>query len=301
MKRFQKILVVAPAERTSEAACWLDHVVRAARPREVDWRVMVDEAPELPDSSDTRWSPEEEGAPATAELRSHEWPAGFDLRIEALADSGDRQLLRALGDGGYDLVVVPCMPVGFRPLAEKLCRKAPCSVLVLPPGATTRPVGLQVAVDFSEFSGEALEVGGAFARGLEFGQARALHSWWLSERSLRSAMPYEEVLKLVEKAADRKLRDFVARHAPPDLDWRTELLRPHSPARRSSRPRAGVRTRCWCSPHRGKNALAEALLGSTAAEVIRGVECPCLIVKRKGAGIGILRDLLEMLLPEPAS
>ena len=46
---------------------------------------------------------------------------------------------------------------------------------------------------------------------------------------------------------------------------------------------------------RGKNAIAEALLGSTAAEVIRGVESPCLVVKRKGAGIGILREMLDLL------
>ena len=49
---------------------------------------------------------------------------------------------------------------------------------------------------------------------------------------------------------------------------------------------------------RGMNAIAEALLGSTAAEVIRGVESPCLVVKRKGAGIGILREMLKLLRAE---
>ena len=37
--------------------------------------------------------------------------------------------------------------------------------------------------------------------------------------------------------------------------------------------------------------------GSTAGEVVRGVACPCLVVKRKGAGTGLLREILG--LPRP--
>ena len=54
MKRFQKILVVAPVERTGETAQWLDHIARSARPAEVDWRVMVEAPPELRVSAPAR-------------------------------------------------------------------------------------------------------------------------------------------------------------------------------------------------------------------------------------------------------
>jgi nucleotide-binding universal stress UspA family protein len=298
MKRFQKILVVAPVERTPETVHWLDHIVRCASPAEVDWRVLVEQPPEVPGGGEDCWSAVADAAPATSELGSHEWPGEFELRTEVLERSSDRDLLGALSEGGYDLVVVPCMPVGFRPLAEKIGRKAPCSVLVLPPGVTTRPEGLQVAVDFSEFSEAALEIGAAFARGLGFREPRAIHSWWLSERSLRAAIPYEEVRAMVKNTADRKVAEFVAEHAPQDLDWVTELIESplaYSAILDASRQRPND---MLVLAARGKNAIAEALLGSTAAEVIRGVEAPCLVVKRKGAGIGILREMLDMLRAE---
>lgn len=301
MKRFQKILVVAPVERTSETILWLENIVRCADPAEVDWRVLVEEPPEVPGAEGEVWSPLADASPATGELRSREWPGEFELGLEVLEKSSDRELLGALIDGDYDLVVVPCMPVGFRPLAEKLGRKAPCSVLVLPPGATTRPDGLQVAIDFSEFSESALEVGAAFARGLGIEEPRAIHGWWLSERSLRAAIPYEDVRALVEKTADRKAREFVAGHAPQDLDWITELVEAPlacSAILKASRARPND---MMVLAARGKNAIAEALLGSTAAEVIRGIESPCLVVKRKGAGIGILREMLELLRSDKAA
>jgi nucleotide-binding universal stress UspA family protein len=292
MKRFRKILVAAPVDRTADTAGWVDLVVRSASTLEVDWRVLVEPPLALPGEPGGEWLAADEAEPAAGELRGRDWPEHLELQIAAIAHPHDTQVLQALGRHDYDLVVVACLPSGFRPLSEKLCRKAPCSVLVIPPGADSRPAGIQVATDFSDFSKEALEISAAFARGLSLADPRVIHAWSLPESQLRAALPYEQLRPLIEAAANKRLSSFVADNAPDDLAWTTELIEAPlacTAILNASRERPSD---LLVISHRGGNALAEALLGSTAAEVVRRVECPCLVVKRKGAGLRLLRDLL---------
>jgi len=300
MKRFERILVAAPVDRTTDTADWLDRVVRSAGTLEIDWRVLVDPPFLLPGEPGAEWRAEDEAEPAASELRGRDWPDHLELRIAAIAPPHDKPVLQALGGHDYDLVIVPSMASGFRPLSEKLCRKAPCSVLVVPPGAETRVTGLQVAIDFSDFSKEALEIGAAFARGLSIADPRVIHSWWVPESQIRASLPYEELRPLIERAARRRLSNFLADNAPDDLAWTCELVEAPLACTAILNASQEHPSDLLVISHRGKNALAQALLGSTAAEVVRAVECPCLVVKHKGAGLRLLRDLLGLSQPDEA-
>jgi nucleotide-binding universal stress UspA family protein len=239
-------------------------------------------------------------APAPATLAGLESLPDLELRTVEVDANDHRALLAELERGGYDLVIAPTGPPGTRARATFLCRKAPCPVLLLPATASTEVRKIVVAVDFSEFSHDAIDIAASFARTCQLEELDLVHSW-NQPSGYGWKLPDELLEQQIWETAREQMEEMAARHDREGLPWRIHVRRNPLPflSILEAASEIGADLTVVCS--RGKSALSEAILGSTATEVVNHGTTACLVVKRKGAGTGLLRELLGLArVGEPA-
>ena len=211
-----------------------------------------------------------------------------------LAEGGGlRDSLARLAEGIYDLVVVPVGDTVGRSLAERLARKSPVGVLVLPPASVMPAERVIAAIDFSDLSPSVLDWASAFST-LHGDGARkvAAHVLDLTIRT-RATMIFDvgELKEEMRTGAARQLDEFVAERGEEGAEWEKLIVEGQL---------AGVELGSLVRREgellviggRGRNALSVALLGSHVAEVVRRAERPVLVVKRKNESLGFLRELI---------
>lgn len=291
MKRFQNILVVIQPGFEDLLARWTSLIARNAGTR----RMCLMHFDEQPDPLLTR-------ALGDAERRIVAQPPllagladlpGLDLRTLEIDPTDHRSLLRELERGGYDLVIVPTGPTGARARATFLCRKAPCPVLLIPATASTEIHKIVVAVDFSEFSHDAIEIAATFARTCQLDELDLVHSW--SQPTGYGWKVSDDMLEQqIWETAREQMEEMAARHDRNGLPWKIHVRQSALPFLSILETATEVNADLTVVCSRGKNALSEAILGSTATEVVNHTQAACLVVKRKGAGTGLLRELLGL-------
>jgi nucleotide-binding universal stress UspA family protein len=233
---------------------------------------------------------------ATAEIerlvhRHFRGPPGCQVEVKVLGGAGFHDLLGQLRRGDTDLILVGKSETNSA-FVEKLARKAPCSVMIVPPIRSVAYRRILVTTDFSDHSARAMEVALAFARARKLKQIICFHGYQIAYGHQRTSLPREQLQKEIETWVQTRFEEFrhkidfgrlaasfVSRESP----VAALAILEHVRQQKSDLLVMGAR---------GMDALAAALLGSTTAQVVRETQIPTLIVKPKGAG----RAFLDLLL-----
>jgi nucleotide-binding universal stress UspA family protein len=219
-------------------------------------------------------------------------PPGTALEIVIKQGNTLATLLDELSRQQADLVVVK-RDTGDFSLAEKLARKAPCSVLGIPTTALVKCEHILVPTDFSEYSRQALEIGCAFASA---SQARLslLHAYEVPYGRQRAHCSDEQLAHDVKHylagEMDREAMWAAERGLPPT----THLVESALPAGAIARTAEQQGCDFVVIGCRGHGAVYATLLGSTAESILQRTPVPVLAVKAKGSGLSLLAQLRQL-------
>lgn len=226
-------------------------------------------------------------------------PASTAVSIEYTEGPALRELLTRARDLDVDLILVGAERDGPRPLAEKLARKAPCSVFIAPTGTVPERgevsfSRLLVPVDFSDSSGDALDVAVAFADAEGSKSLDVLHAYRLPLGYHRIGKTADEMETIMRQNAGNRMDRFLS-----EADLRGLTVRSHFV--HNSFPEQAVAG--YVEAHdvdlavvgsSGKTEGAAVLLGSVAEEIVREIPVPFVCVRRKGVTLDVLDALLRL-------
>jgi nucleotide-binding universal stress UspA family protein len=216
--------------------------------------------------------------------------SGAKVRIEVLGGAGFPDLLDRLRQRDTDLILVGKSETNGA-FVEKLTRKAPCSVMVVPPSRSAAYRRILVTTDFSAHSAQAMDVAAAFGEARQLRQLQCFHAYQIGYGLRKTGVPRDQFRQEMEAWAQEQHRVSLG-----GVDLRglkIALVCQESPlvARAILQQAEQQRSDLLVMGGRGKDALSAALLGSTTAQVVRETPVPTLVVKPKGAGSALL-DLL---------
>ncbi len=197
------------------------------------------------------------------------------------------EILRHAEEEQTDLIVVARGP-GHAALAEKLARKAPCSVLAVPAGAPARCERVLGAADFSPFSASALDVAAAFARAAG-GSLTLLHAYRCAWGHHRATVPREELAADLRAHFLQELTLLSRGYATGGLDVGAMVTESALPARAIADYAAQAGSDLVAIGCRGHHAIYATLLGGTAEAILRECPRPVIAVKAKGSGVSLLQ------------
>lgn len=175
-------------------------------------------------------------------------------------------------------------------LSEKLARKAPCSVLSVPPQAPAKLQRVLVPVDYSSFSTQALEVAVAFAHA-SGAELTVLHAFTLPRGEAKATTTHPEIVTEFREIHTARLENMVSM-------IKTHGVRIHYHVIESSSAPSAVNAAVAAVHHdlvvigcRGRHAIYATLLGSTAEAILHGCPVPVLAVKNQSTARNILAAL----------
>ena len=298
MKRFKHLLVHLDLEGTHDAAAirYASAVSRLGHSRRVEF-VHTGPAPTLfggtlNDSPDhmAAWLRQANVEVQRLIHRGFRGPEGCRVQVRVLGGAGFHDLLDQLRQGDTDLILVGKSETNGA-FVEKLARKAPCSVMVVPSGRSVAYRRILVTTDFSDHSVQATEVAVAFAKARKLKQLRCFHGYQIPYGQHKTGIPREQFRKDTEAWRRERFEEFKQR-----VDFgglAADFVCQMNPivAQAILKQVEDQRTDLLVMGARGMDALTAALLGSTTAQVVRETRIPTLVVKPKGAG----RNLLDLL------
>jgi len=174
-------------------------------------------------------------------------------------------------------------------LPEKLARKAFCSVLVIPSNTTAYFDKILVAVDFSDHSLNALDVGSAFAKAANLDHLYILNNYQVPAGHHKTGNTYEEFADIMLENAKSKLRLALSK-----VDLKSVRIKPVFKKGKNvvssiQRFSESLGEALIVVGARGRSGnIAAILLGSITEGLIRTTHKPVLAVKEKGQGLNIL-------------
>jgi nucleotide-binding universal stress UspA family protein len=240
----------------------------------------------------------------SSSARTTSWIRQANAEIDRLVHrhfrgpAGCRTHIRVLGGAGFhdllDLVLVGKSDTNGA-FVEKLTRKAPCSVMVLPAVRSVAYRRILVTTDFSEDSARAMEVAVAFAHARKLKQLHCFHAYQIARGYHKTGLPRERFRQEMEAWAQGRYQEFLQPIALGGLKATFTCQESPVVGLGILGQARELQSDLLVMGARGKDALSTALLGSTTAEVVRETQIPTLVVKPKGAG----RAFLELLLGNP--
>lgn len=179
-------------------------------------------------------------------------------------------------------------------LAEKLARKAPCSILILPEGSDANLFRILVAVDFTEDSRNAMEVAIAFASGARLSSIHCLHVFDVPAGYYKTGKSFEQFSDIMEKNAEMEYREFMKNFDLKGVTIMPEFILDKKTSKAIARTinRGGFDLLVVGS--RGRSSGAAILLGALTERLIASTDIPLLAVKKKGAGLSFIDAVLEL-------
>lgn len=177
-------------------------------------------------------------------------------------------------------------------LSEKLARIACCSVLVIPDDAQIRFDGVLVAVDFSDLSRDALDVGAVFAKASNQKYVNVINTYDVPEGFYKTGKSYEEFAQIMEKNAEDRLGKLLNRIDLKGIKTRPVFRLGQNVVENILKHADEIDSNLIVVGARGRSGdLAAILLGSITEGLIRKLHKPLLAVKEKGAVLNILEAL----------
>jgi nucleotide-binding universal stress UspA family protein len=178
-------------------------------------------------------------------------------------------------------------------LGEKLARKAPCSVLVVPKG--TKPVyhTITVGSDFSNHSLDAMDVGRAFAGSAGIKSIDCLHVFDIPSGYYKTGKSYEQFSEIMKSNARKQFEELTKNLNMNGVHSKLDMVIDGKPARAIEQHITEKDSDLLILGARGRANGAGILLGSVTEKLIRTVNVPLLAVKKKGTGLDILDAILK--------
>lgn len=174
-------------------------------------------------------------------------------------------------------------------ISEKLARKAFCSVMIVPKGAKALLEKILVAVDFSDHSLNALDVGSAFAKAAGLDHIYILNNYRVPAGHHKTGKSYEEFSNIMLENAKSKLRASLAKVDLKSIGIKPFFKNSNDVVQGIQKFSANMGADLVVVGARGRSGdIAAILLGSITEGLIRKLDRPLLAVKKKGEGLNIL-------------
>ena len=178
-------------------------------------------------------------------------------------------------------------------LPERLARKAPCSVLIVPEKSKPEIKNILVGVDFSEHSVNAFEEAMAFAGAIPGSVIHCLHAFRVPMEYYKTGLSFAQFAADIEEHAQESYQELVNRFDLEGLDVRPLFVLDNQPSHAIRQAAKSCQADLIITGARGRSSPAAWVLGSVTEQLIWNADIPVLAVKRKGAGMSLLRALLS--------
>ncbi len=298
MKRFQRILV--PISFTSAdfaIIAMVSHIAKWSEPKELMFchfnpkmdipATLRESDPHAPESLNQAAHSRMETL--VAEHASFSESIRISYHVEE-ANAVHRSLSMVL-EKDCDLVVTGA----DKPeIALRLARKAPCSVCIVPANAPTDVRKPMVAVDFSEFSRYASEIGIALAEASDGAVPVLVHLSQIHRGYKWGTFSEEEFIASNDAYAKVQMGEFLlGLNKSPDAYTTTVYHHESVPfGLLEYAEKNGID--CIVAGCRGRDALSSLLLGSVIEQIMTHSSVPVFAIKAKGTGRSFLESLLGM-------
>lgn len=300
MKRYKRLVVPIGLRNLDLGAIrWASRIARLAGSEHVLF-IHAADVPEIPEETQKRYpwlmAPLAETIQNEMEaLVSEGWNDNENTKISYKTTSSKSEssaILSAVLEDDSDLIILGRGSFGGG-MAQKLARKAPCSVMAIPTTHADRLKRILVPTDFSDHSRNGLDVAIAFAEIEKITKIDSLHVFNTDAFHHKVTLPMEDQIGAAESFATEMHQQFLN-----ETDTRGVEVVPHIVCDRSV-PMAMNRlvreldidlvvTSC-----RGKNAMSSWLLGSNAESLLENSPVPIIAAKVKGTGLGLLESILH--------
>ncbi len=178
---------------------------------------------------------------------------------------------------------------------ERLARKAPCSVLIVPHGSTSDLKSMLVPVDFHNEINLAFEEALEISRHIEQSRIVCLYVYRVPMGYYKAGKTYEEFAEIMRGHAQRAYEQFLEK-----FDTSGVTIRPHFELAKGSTADAidqvlkKQASDLVVIGARGRRKGAGLLLASTTERMIWRTGVPLMAVKKKGEGMSFLDALLKL-------
>ena len=222
-----------------------------------------------------------------------EGPPETQVHCELIEGTPLTELLQMARTQDMDLILVGKDRYGGT-LAEKLARKAPCSVMIIPPNTRPSISKVLVPIDFSDHATDAMDAAVAFSDAAGLEELHPLHVYSVPTGYFKAGMSYDESAVAACKHAVKHYQNFIktidlrSLKATPDFVLGADI--PHSILEAVHEQKGDL----LVLGSRGRTNSAAVLLGSVTEKMIRSTDVPIVAVKKKGANLSLLDALLQL-------
>jgi nucleotide-binding universal stress UspA family protein len=206
------------------------------------------------------------------------------------------ELLRLIKNKDIDLVLTGRQvdDTAACALAEKLARKATCSVLVCPDDSEPKIARILVPIDFAEPSEDAVDVAVAFASASGTATITCLHIYDVPIGYGKLGISYEEFAETMKSHAVRHYDRFIRDQNLKGIEAVPVFRLDSHPAKAIARVAEEQGVDLVVMGARGRGAGAGVLLGSVTERLLHSIRVPLVAVKKKGYGMTVLDALLRL-------
>ena len=222
------------------------------------------------------------------------------LRFEVVQGCPIVELVRCSRQRDVDLAIVgrASPPMHLGQICERMARKAPCSVLIVPENSRPRISAILVPVDFSSHSADALELALALAGTGECPRVDCLHAFRVPLEYERTGTGYEEFAEEMRKSALHCFAVLAAQYDTGGVKLSTDVVLDRNPAHAICQTIQRDKHDLVVMGSRGRSPAGAVLLGSITEHLIWTTKVPVLAVRQKGANATFLDALLRKLKTE---
>jgi nucleotide-binding universal stress UspA family protein len=270
----------------SERACFLHVVSRSALPES-----FLKEYPQLAPAVDDMMQQRLDDEIA----RHFEGFAGTARTAEILQGDKLKTLLARIRDDAVDLVILGRKreQSGHDSLEKQLTRKAPCSVLIVPEGAEPAITRILCAIDFSDFSVNALDKALLYCRNIGIPSLTVAHYYDLPSGYSKLGLSAAQFAAQLEPHLHREFDACVARVDTSGVAIDRIIRRAGDVPKAIQEDAAALNADLIVLGSRGRSAAASVFLGTMPEKLIWTTQTPMLVVKEKGEGVGLLRLIFD--------
>lgn len=212
-------------------------------------------------------------------------PEGISIEYQVSEGAPLVEMLHSAKQNDIDLILVGYRhkTEGGSKLPERLARKAPCSVLIVP--GETKPLiqKVLVATDFSDHAADALDVAIAFGSSADIAELICLHIYAVPPEHYKIGKTFEEFDAIMRRHAAENYERFIAGMDLKGLNVRPIFAHKKKPGYGILEIAKEEQADLVVIGAQGRTTSAAILLGSVAQRVINHAENPVLAVKKKGA------------------
>lgn len=296
MKRFKNILTYLPHSATHGATlAWCREVSIAAHVDHIDLLSCIEDF--LPDFPEKPAQVDEiQAAADTLNTLAAEKLSGMTFQTQVETGNPLKAVVNALACGEYDLLIIIVETECDRLFAERLVRKSPVAVLVVPMGAVPSFDRILTATDFSDLASLCIDLSEAFAS-----LAPATPSIELlnvvarpSTSRATATMPAEDFMTFIEETTLTKLQELIDAHAKQPQNWSIRVAEHVLPSLQIMQHAEAKNVSLIVTGSHGRSALSTSLLGGQTADLVRRCTRPLLVVKNKNQSLVFLRSLLGL-------